>query len=141
MRFGDQSCQVSGTLEGDEVRATVDGQGRAAVVLADGGGFAVFTESATTRFEVATPDLGVEEDHDDGTGFKAPMNGTVVEILVEAGTRVAAGDTIIVMEAMKMEHAIKAPADGTVTDIYFAVGDLVDGGVDLVGFEAEESSA
>ena len=68
------------------------------------------------------------------------MKGTVVDIRVEVGESVRAGDTIVIMEAIKMEHAIKAPVDGTVTDVYFAVGDLVDGGSDLVGFEPSPST-
>ncbi|MEC7555435.1 MAG: acetyl-CoA carboxylase biotin carboxyl carrier protein subunit, partial [Pseudomonadota bacterium] len=81
-------------------------------------------------------DLGQELAHDDGTHFKAPMNGTVVDVLVNAGDQVAAGDTLVIMEAMKMEHAVKALVDGTVTDVYVAKGELVDGGVDLIGFDA-----
>jgi 3-methylcrotonyl-CoA carboxylase alpha subunit len=48
---------------------------------------------------------------------------------------VAAGDTLVIMEAMKMEHAIKAPGDGLVTEIFYMKGDLVDGGSDLISFE------
>jgi propionyl-CoA carboxylase alpha chain len=44
----------------------------------------------------------------------APMPGTVVSVPVGAGATVAAGDTVLVLEAMKMQHAIKAPADGVV---------------------------
>ena len=84
-------------------------------------------------------DLGEEVEHDDGSGFKAPMNGTVVEILVNAGDKVAAGDTLVIMEAMKMEHAIKAPVAGTVNEIYYSKGDLVDGGADLLAFEPMDS--
>jgi 3-methylcrotonyl-CoA carboxylase alpha subunit len=64
------------------------------------------------------------------------MNGTVVAMFASAGTEVAAGDTLAIMEAMKMEHAIKAPSAGVVTDVFYAVGDLVDGGADLLSFEA-----
>jgi len=63
------------------------------------------------------------------------MNCTVVSTLVVAGDKVRKGDTLLVMEAMKMEHSIEAPSDGLVTEFYFQAGDLVDGGAELLGFE------
>ena len=83
-------------------------------------------------------DLGEATDVSSGTGFKAPMNGTVVALFAEPGQQVDAGTTLAVMEAMKMEHAIKAPTAGTVTDVFYDIGDLVDGGADLLTFEAAE---
>ena len=71
-------------------------------------------------------------------GFTAPMNGTVVEVMVSAGQSVTAGQTLLVMEAMKMEHAIRADKDGLVTEIYYQAGDLVDGGASLLLFEAAD---
>jgi len=47
-----------------------------------------------------------------------------------------AGQTLLVMEAMKMEHRVVAPADGTVEAIHAEVGELVDDGVELIAFEA-----
>ena len=84
------------------------------------------------------PDLGLDTDNTDGGSLRAPMNGTVVSLLVETGTPVSKGDTLLVMEAMKMEHTIDAPADGMVTEFYFQPGDLVDGGADLLAFEGSE---
>ena len=83
-------------------------------------------------------DLGEATDVSSGTGFKAPMNGTVVALFAEPGQQVDAGTTLAVMEAMKMEHAIKAPTAGTVTDVFYGIGDLVDGGTDLLTFEAAD---
>jgi 3-methylcrotonyl-CoA carboxylase alpha subunit len=61
----------------------------------------------------------------------------VVALSVAPGARVAKGDPILIMEAMKMEHSIRAPADGVVAEIFYGVGDLVDGGAELVRFEAD----
>ena len=47
----------------------------------------------------------------------APMPGTVVRVDVETGDRVAAGQTVLVLEAMKMQHTVSAPAAGVVTEI------------------------
>ncbi|MGO4300614.1 acetyl/propionyl/methylcrotonyl-CoA carboxylase subunit alpha [Leifsonia sp. RAF41] len=56
--------------------------------------------------------------------LRSPMPGTVVAVPVEAGARVEAGDTVVVVEAMKMEHRLVAPVAGTVT-VHVASGDLV----------------
>jgi acetyl-CoA/propionyl-CoA carboxylase biotin carboxyl carrier protein len=56
--------------------------------------------------------------------LRSPMPGTVVAVAVEPGARVDAGDTVVVVEAMKMEHRLVAPVAGTVT-VHVAQGDLV----------------
>jgi propionyl-CoA carboxylase alpha chain len=58
----------------------------------------------------------------------APMPGTVVRVGAAVGDTVAPGETIVVMEAMKMEHAISAPHAGTVTSVAVEVGQVVDMG-------------
>lgn len=62
----------------------------------------------------------------------APMPGKIISISVKAGDQVKAGDTLLVMEAMKMEHTITAPDDGTVEEVFFAVGDQVTDGAELI---------
>ena len=47
----------------------------------------------------------------------APMPGTVVKVVVEQGARVEAGDAVLVLEAMKMQHTVTAPHAGTVTQV------------------------
>ena len=69
--------------------------------------------------------------------FAAPMHGTVVAHLAEAGSHVAAGDGVIVLEAMKMEHTLRAPVDGQINAFLASPGDLVDRGVTLVDFTAD----
>ncbi|RHW28516.1 ATP-grasp domain-containing protein [Nocardioides immobilis] len=65
----------------------------------------------------------------------APMPGTVVRVSVEEGARVAEGTTILVLEAMKMEHTIAAPTDGIVTEIRVTTGQTVDLGAVLAVVE------
>ena len=62
----------------------------------------------------------------------APMPGTVIEIAVEVGQHVSAGDVLITLEAMKMELPIRAPRDGIVSAIRCQPGELVQPGVALV---------
>lgn len=67
-----------------------------------------------------------------GTPVKAPLPGVVTKILVSAGQAVKKGDTVLVLEAMKMENNITAESDGTVTGICVAAGDSVMEGTTLL---------
>jgi len=68
------------------------------------------------------------------------MPGNVIRVLVKAGERVSRGQQLLVMEAMKMEHAIVAPVDGVVEKVLFNPGDLVQNGSELIEFTQLESS-
>jgi propionyl-CoA carboxylase alpha chain len=68
-------------------------------------------------------------------GLVAPMPGKVLAVAVAAGDTVQAGQLLLVLEAMKMEHRITAPAAGTVQALPIAVGDQVANGALLVAFE------
>jgi len=65
----------------------------------------------------------------------APMPGSVVRVLVAPGDPVAAGQTLLVLEAMKMEHTVAAPGDGTVAEVRVQAGQQVDAGSVLVVLE------
>jgi biotin carboxyl carrier protein len=67
-----------------------------------------------------------------GEGIRAPIAGTVVEVLVAPGDQVAAGAAVIVLEAMKMENELAAERGGTVSAIHKAAGQAVDTGDLLV---------
>jgi acetyl/propionyl-CoA carboxylase alpha subunit len=70
----------------------------------------------------------------------APMPGTVVGVPVAVGDRVEAGDVVVVLEAMKMEHVVRAPEAGIVAELSVAVGDRVDVGTVLAVLEDEEAA-
>lgn len=73
-----------------------------------------------------------------GTGkISVPMQGTVVKIPVEVGDHVEAGDTVVVLEAMKMENNIAADVTGTIAEINVAAGDSVGGGDVVVVIEPD----
>ena len=60
------------------------------------------------------------------------MPGKVVEIKVKKGSAIKKGDTLIILEAMKMEHKVSAPANGKVTEILVEKGEQVENGTTLV---------
>lgn len=70
-----------------------------------------------------------------GNGVTAPMPGVILSIEVAAGATVQRGQTLVVLEAMKMKNALKAERDGTVAAVPVAVGDQVKHGDVLVEFE------
>jgi len=65
----------------------------------------------------------------------APMPGTVLELKVEEGQEVKAGEVVLILEAMKMENEITADADGQVSKIYAPKGTSVNTGDALVGMK------
>lgn len=67
-----------------------------------------------------------------GTPVKAPLPGVVTAISASVGQKVKKGDTVVVLEAMKMENNIAAECDGTVTSVCVAQGDSVMEGTVLV---------
>jgi acetyl-CoA/propionyl-CoA carboxylase, biotin carboxylase, biotin carboxyl carrier protein len=71
---------------------------------------------------------GAGQGGDGDEELTSPMQGTIVSIAVEEGQRVAAGDTVVVLEAMKMEQPLAAHRDGTVTGLAVQVGQTVPAG-------------
>ena len=137
-----ETFRATADLVGDRLECTVDGHRQTADVFEreHNGSRELLLFSGEQSFTCRTKplDLGEDTGLSNGTGFKAPMNGTVVAMFAESGQQVEAGTTLAIMEAMKMEHAIKAPTAGTVTDVFYRIGDLVDGGADLLTFEAAD---
>lgn len=84
----------------------------------------------TSESAAAAPKAAVSGDAADA--LKAPMPGTVLKIAVAEGDKVKPGDTILVIEAMKMENEVAAEVGGTVTKILVAKGQTVQTGDPLV---------
>ncbi|MEX2621741.1 MAG: acetyl-CoA carboxylase biotin carboxylase subunit [Egibacteraceae bacterium] len=71
------------------------------------------------------------------TVLSAPMQGTIVKTAAEAGQAVAAGDLIVVLEAMKMENHVTAERDGVLAELHVAAGDVVNTGDPLATITPE----
>lgn len=67
--------------------------------------------------------------------LNSPMPGKIFKVIKNVGEEVKKGDTILILEAMKMEHSIRADKDGVVKKIHFQVGELVQGGAVLASVE------
>jgi len=118
----------------DDIELEVDGRRlRAAVTVADGVGYVTLGRTTVTlpvkpRFAVPGSELPTG-------GLVAPMPGSVIELRCAVGDTVDAGQVLVVLEAMKMEHHITAPFAGTVTELPIAVGDQVENGALLLTIE------
>jgi len=75
----------------------------------------------------ATPKAG-----EGGSSVKAPMPGSVLEVMVNVGDNIKDGDVLIVLEAMKMENELTASQAGTVAEILVKKGDTVNSGDPLI---------
>ncbi len=67
-----------------------------------------------------------------GETVNSPMPGTVLDVQIKPGDYVKSGDTLLILEAMKMENAIAAPKDGKVVEVYVIKGQTVESGTALV---------
>lgn len=96
----------------------------------------VMTEQATLRFHRHNVTDTLVQEKAAGS-LSAPMNGTVVQVMVQAGEAVKAEQALVIMEAMKMEYTIRAPRDGVVDQIFYQAGDLVSDGAELLSLNEE----
>ncbi|NMP33442.1 acetyl/propionyl/methylcrotonyl-CoA carboxylase subunit alpha [Thalassotalea sp. M1531] len=128
-------CQ--GYIKDNSLYFTINGYRSCATIAHNDEHISLYRPNGVFNFTRVLPDLG-DTDEDAGQGgLAAPMNGTMVDVLVAKGDSVEKDQPLVIMEAMKMEHTIKAPSAGTVTELFFSAGDMVDGGAELLAFEAE----
>jgi 3-methylcrotonyl-CoA carboxylase alpha subunit len=124
----DANGEMQADLAGKRVSASVVREDQLLTILTHG------RQTQLTEIIVS----GAPDDEVGGGNLTAPMPGAIIQVMVEAGQTVKAGQAILIMEAMKMEHTISAPADGVITEVLYAQGDQVADGAELVLFEAAE---
>ncbi|PRD64521.1 acetyl/propionyl/methylcrotonyl-CoA carboxylase subunit alpha [Malikia granosa] len=144
LTVGEGATAVSGPLQftprqpGDWALDIAFGTQRSrATVYLDGERVEVFTPQGAAQLVEVDLLAHAGDSGAEGGRLTAPMPGKVVAFLVAAGERVAQGQPLAVMEAMKMEHTIAAPADGVVSELLYAVGDQVGDGAELLKLELE----
>ena len=125
----------TGFMEDGAARLSVDGQNFTAFAAPHGDKLRIWIGAA--HWDVSFPDplAGISAHHSSEGSLVAPMPGVITMLSAKPGDAIAAGKPLLVMEAMKMEHAIKAPYDGVVKGYKFKPGDQVKDGDLLVEFE------
>ncbi len=115
-------------VPGGVVSMLVGGRSYAAHAAERDGGFVVSVRGRSFRIDRSGAGDGPSASAraSGGSGvIKAPMPGTVVKVLVSEGDEVAAGDGVVIVEAMKMENEVRSPIDGVVVKVSAAPGDSV----------------
>jgi 3-methylcrotonyl-CoA carboxylase alpha subunit len=138
VRAAGRETLLRGELLGDTLHFDRDGHRQRGTLAQTHDGFTLYLSEGACHFHEVLPDTGEADTSGADAGLSAPMNGTIVELMVEPGARVDADATLLVMEAMKMEHTIRAPSAGIVETYYYQPGDLVDGGAELLAFSPAE---
>ena len=139
--WGEERAEIEAapTSDGGLVFTRPDGRVVRAVVSRDADGLWVTVDGATFRLREFEEGAAAASLH--GGDLEAPMPGKVFEVRCSVGDQVTAGQTLLVLEAMKMEHALKSPSDGVVTEVRAEVGALVAPGAPLVVVEADGEGA
>ncbi len=122
-------------LKGEQITLEQDGLRRQHLAIRRGENLYLEWDGELRSVTRVDPIEEVEASHAHHGGLTAPMNGSIVRVLVEAGQKVEAGTALVVLEAMKMEHSIRAPHDGVVKALYCNEGELVKEGTALVELE------
>ena len=127
--IGERSYDVDWSrVEGGVFSILVDGRSHVARVARRDGGLSVWVDGR--RYVLETGGRDTEFAATGGAAgasgsIKAPMPGTVVKVSVSEGDEVTTGQSLAIVEAMKMEHDVRSPLDGVVEKVNVAAGDSV----------------
>ena len=130
--------QCEGELLDNTLNCFINGLRSNTTVVFTNNDVCLYTSNGVFNFTQKLADMGKVSDDNNAGGLTAPMNGTMVSVLVSAGDKVEKDQALMIMEAMKMEHVIKAPSNGIVTGLFYKNGDMVDGGSELLTFETAD---
>ena len=112
----------------------LDGASFKARAVRGGADWHVFCDGHYRRLSLR-PELDFKDEDTQAGSLAAPMPGKVIQVMTKAGAKVAKGDALLILEAMKMEHTITAPADGVVKEIHYGAGEQVLEGAELITLE------
>lgn len=131
LSLNEKEVLIRALLQGDELTIEANQQSHKAIIENTPNTLTVYNEQG--QLSIQRFEWGKTESSSGHKGqLTAPMPATVVAILKNRGEQVKAGNRLIVLEAMKMEHTIHAPKDGILADIFYAVGAQVNEGAELL---------
>ena len=142
VRGGDAPVQVRVRgIDGHRARLDVDGEALD-LAFADAGAGVLHLASADRSFSVRDLTQAAAAGEEEGGGgiVAAPMHGRLLQVFVEEGARVAKGDSLAVLEAMKMQHHIVAEVDGVVARVVGVAGTQIAAGDLILEIETDEES-
>jgi len=128
--------RLAATLSGEPVELSGDAEVAEVSGFADDERVVVFSEGQAYEFALGSRGTGASHGVHDGD-IEAPMPGKVTAVEVSQGQKVAKGQRLLTLEAMKMEHALTAPFDGTVAELNVRSGAQITEGQLLVKVEAD----
>lgn len=131
----DQVAASTFLLDGEQLQVDDSGLRRQHLAIRRGDTLYLRWDGELHAVTAYDPIAEAEAGHGHQGGLTAPMNGSIVRVLVEPGQVVEAGTQLVVLEAMKMEHSIRAPHAGTVAALYCQEGEMVSEGSVLVALE------
>ncbi|MET0337018.1 MAG: biotin/lipoyl-containing protein, partial [Caulobacter sp.] len=121
--------------EGKVFDVALPGEVEADVLLGEDGEIVLFEDGEALVFSAPRAQASGEAGGSSDGAVRSPMPGKVVSVSVKAGDTVAKGQALLVLEAMKMEHALTAPFDGVVAELTATTGAQVSEGVTLARLE------
>jgi propionyl-CoA carboxylase alpha chain len=130
-RFGDGTLARIHAWSADGIDVEIDGRRSRARITRHGDRILVQSPHGDVDLAIV-PRFVIPGAEMSAGGFVAAMPGKVIDLRVRVGDRVSAGDTVLVLEAMKMEHPMRAVEDGTVVEVRVELGDQVESGALLL---------
>ena len=146
MRNGERQDRIRAQLSDNRLDVTLNGHRQSVYGHRHGQELTLFQQGRNFRCTLFRETFGLEDTSLEGS-LEASMSGAVISVQVKKGDTVIAGQTLLIMEAMKMEHTIKASANGVVSEVLYGVCDQVAKGAELIaidvtpGADTEETEA
>jgi propionyl-CoA carboxylase alpha chain len=139
-RLGDGGAARVHAWSRDGIDVEIGGLRRRARIARSGERVWVQTPQGDVELSIR-PRFELPGAHGPTGGLVAPMPGKVTDLRVQVGQHVRSGETLLVLEAMKMEHPVRAPEDGVVREVRVALGEQVENGALLLVVEPEAGEA
>ncbi len=123
--------KASGKLENENLLVNLSGQIIDVQVVEHHGKLYILNQGRSVMLGFLDSEKQIIEMETSGN-LIAPMPGTIIDVSVSKGDKVKKNQTVLRLEAMKMEHTITAPAEGIIREIFYQVGDMVEEGTELI---------